>query len=92
MSFEDPQRADRAGAIVAIIGLINVPIIYLSVQWWNTLHQGATIRIIRQSTIAPPMLAAFLLMLAACWLYSAAVVLGRLSCIIAEREPLEATR
>jgi len=86
MSIDDPRRADRAGALVAAVGLINVPIIYMSVQWWNTLHQGATIRIVQQSTIAPPMLTALLLMVAACWLYSVAVVLARLSCIMTERE------
>ena len=86
MSIDDPRRADRASALVAAVGLINVPIIYMSVQWWNTLHQGATIRIVQQSTIAPPMLTALLLMVAACWLYSVAVVLARLSCIMTERE------
>jgi heme exporter protein C len=91
-SIDDPRRADRAGALVAAVGIINIPIIYMSVQWWNTLHQGATIRIVRQSTIAPPMLAALLIMLAACWLYSVAVVLGRLGCIIEEREHLEPAR
>jgi heme exporter protein C len=56
------------------------------VQWWNTLHQGATIRILGKPSIAPPMLAAMLIMLAACWLYTVAVVLVRLRCIILERE------
>ncbi len=88
-SIDDPRRADRAGAVIAAVGVVNVPIIYMSVGWWNTLHQGATIRIVQESTIAPTMLAALLIMLAACWLYSVAVVLGRLSCIIAEREHLE---
>ncbi|HKE56871.1 MAG TPA: heme ABC transporter permease CcmC [Pyrinomonadaceae bacterium] len=85
-SIEDTRRADRAGAVLALVGVINVPIIYFSVQWWNTLHQGATIRILNKPTIAPPMLAAMLIMLAACWLYSVAVVLIRLRHIIAERE------
>ena len=85
-SIDDPRRADRAGAVLAIVGVINVPIIYFSVQWWNTLHQGATIRILGKPSIAPPMLAAMLIMLAACWLYSVAVVLIRLRCIILERE------
>src|SRR5262245_57297219 len=85
-SIEDTRRADRAGAVLALVGVINVPIIYFSVQWWNTLHQGATIRILNKPTIAPPMLAAMLLMLVACWLYSVAVVLIRLRHIIMERE------
>ena len=78
--------ADRAGAVLALVGVINVPIIYFSVQWWNTLHQGATIRMLDKPTIASNMLAAMLIMLAACWLYSVAVVLIRLRCIILERE------
>jgi heme exporter protein C len=85
-AIDDPRRADRAGAVLALVGVINVPIIYFSVQWWNTLHQGATIRIVNKPTIAPSMLAAMLILLAACWLYSVAVVLVRLRCIILERE------
>src|SRR5881628_1355002 len=85
-SIEDPRRSDRAGAVLALVGVINVPIIYFSVQWWNSLHQGATIRIANKPTMAPSMLAAMLIMLAACWLYSIAAVLARLRCIILERE------
>ena len=85
-AIDEPRRADRAGAVLALVGVVNVPIIYFSVQWWNTLHQGATIRILNKPTIAPPMLAAMLIMLAACWLYSVAVVLVRVRQIILERE------
>src|SRR5215475_12297720 len=85
-SFDDPRRADRAGAVLAVVGVINVPIIYFSVQWWNTLHQGATIRILGKPTIQGSMLWAMLIMLAACWLYSIAVVLIRVRAIILERE------
>ena len=85
-AIDDPRRADKAGAVLALVGVINVPIIYFSVQWWNTLHQGATIRLMGKPSIAPPMLAALLIMLAACWLYSIAVVLTRLRRIIEERE------
>ena len=85
-AIDDPRRADRAGAVLALVGVINIPIIYFSVQWWNTLHQGATIRILGKPSMAPPMLAAMLIMLAACWFYSIAIVLYRLRCIIVERE------
>src|SRR6266540_414054 len=85
-SIDDPRRADLAGGVLAIVGVINIPIIYFSVQWWNTLHQGATIRLLGKPTMAPPMLAAMLILLAACWLYSIAIVLYRLRCIIVERE------
>lgn len=85
-SIDDPRRADRAGAVLAIVGVINVPIIYFSVQWWNTLHQGATIRLMGKPSMEASMLTAMLIMLAACWLYSIAVVLARLRYIILERE------
>jgi len=85
-SIDDTRRADRAGSVLALVGVINVPIIYFSVQWWNSLHQGATIRIANKPTMAPSMLVAMLILLAACWLYSIAVVLVRVRYIIRERE------
>jgi heme exporter protein C len=85
-SIDDARRADRAGAVLALVGVINVPIIYFSVQWWNTLHQGATIRIANKPTMAPSMLAAMLVLTAACWVYSIAITLARVRCIILERE------
>src|SRR5258705_6633142 len=85
-AIEDTRRADHAGAVLALVGVINVPIIYFSVQWGNTLHQGATIRILNKPSMAPPMLAAMLIMLAASRFYSVAAVLARLRCIILERE------
>ena len=85
-AIDDQKRADRAGAVLALVGVINVPIIYFSVQWWNTLHQGATIRLLEKPKMTSPMLIAMLVMLAACWLYSVAAVLMRVRCIIAERE------
>ncbi len=42
-AFEDPGRGDRAAALLAIVGVVNVPIIHYSVVWWNSLHQGATV-------------------------------------------------
>jgi heme exporter protein C len=86
-AIEDPKRADRAGAVLALVGVVNVPIIYFSVEWWSTLHQGATIRIVDGPTITGSMLTPLLVMTAACWLYAIAVVLTRLRCVIREREP-----
>src|SRR4030095_1406537 len=63
-AIDDPRRADRAGAVVAIVGVINVPIIYFSVQWWNTLHQGATLRIAKETSMAGSMLSPLLIMIA----------------------------
>lgn len=84
-SIEDTRRADRAGAVLALVGVVNVPIIYFSVQWWNTLHQGATLTA-RSFKMAPSMLSAMLILMGACWLYSIAIVLARVRLIILERE------
>ncbi|HSO05913.1 MAG TPA: heme ABC transporter permease [Pelomicrobium sp.] len=85
-SIEDPRRADRAGAILAIVGVVNVPIIYFSVQWWNTLHQGASVSLTRAPSMAAVMLQGMLIMVFACWMYAIAVILARVRTIILERE------
>jgi heme exporter protein C len=83
---DDPRRADRAGAVVALIGVVNVPIIYFSVKWWNTLHQGSTINLTRAPSMASIMLTGMLLMVAAFWVYAIAAALQRVRTIILERE------
>jgi heme exporter protein C len=85
-AIPDPARADRAGAILALVGVINVPIIYFSVQWWNTLHQGASVSLTRAPSMAATMLAGMLLMALAAWMYSIATALCRVRAIILERE------
>jgi heme exporter protein C len=85
-AIDDPRRADRAGALLAIVGVVNVPIIYYSVQWWNTLHQGASVSLTRAPSMASTMLTGMLLMALAFWLYSIAASLARVRCIIRERE------
>jgi heme exporter protein C len=85
-SIDDPARADRAGAILALVGAVNVPIIYFSVQWWNTLHQGASVSLTRAPSMAMTMLTGMLLMALAAWMYAIAVSLARLRGIIQERE------
>jgi heme exporter protein C len=85
-AIPDPARADRAGAILALVGVVNVPIIYFSVQWWNTLHQGASVNLMRAPSMAATMLLGMLLMALAAWMYSIAAALCRLRTIILERE------
>ena len=85
-AIADPVRADRAGAILALVGVVNVPIIYFSVQWWNTLHQGASVSLTRAPSMAATMLLGMLLMALAAWMYSIATALARLRAIILERE------
>jgi heme exporter protein C len=83
---DDPRRADRAGAILALVGVVNIPVIYFSVKWWNTLHQGATIGATRAPSMATVMLVGLLLMVAAFWAWSLAVALHRVRSLILERE------
>ncbi len=85
-AIEDKKRADKAGALLVLVGSINVPIIYFSVKWWNTLHQGATISLTGGSKMASDMLLAMLIMTFACWAYAIAVALARVRGIILERE------
>ncbi len=84
--IEDPRRADKAGAILALTGVVNIPVIYFSVQWWNTLHQGASVSLTSAPTMAATMFAGMMLMVFAFWMYSIAATLMRVRCIILERE------
>jgi len=85
-AIDEPRRADKAGAILALVGVVNVPVIYFSVQWWNTLHQGASVSLKGSSTMATTMLWGMLLMALGFWMYSIAVALSRVRCVMLERE------
>jgi heme exporter protein C len=85
-AIDDARRADRAAAVLALVGVVNIPIIYFSVQWWNTLHQGASVSLKSAPTMASTMLAGMLLMALACWMYSIAAALWRVRSLILERE------
>ncbi len=85
-AIDDARRADRAGAILALVGVVNIPIIYYSVQWWNTLHQGASVSMTQGSSMGEIMLWTMLIMALGFWAYTIAVVLARVRCIILERE------
>ena len=83
-AIDERRRAERAGAILAIVGVVNIPIIYYSVQWWNTLHQGASVSLTRAPSMAAAMLTGMILMALAFWMYSIAVALARVRCMIRE--------
>ena len=85
-AIDDPRRADKASAVLAMVGAINVPIIYFSVKWWNTLHQGSSVSITRAPSMASIMLTGMLVMVFAFWAYSIAAALMRVRCEILERE------
>lgn len=85
-AIDDSRRADRAGAVLLLVGVVNIPIIYYSVKWWNTLHQGASISLKNGSSMGSIMLLTMLIMALGFWAYSIAVALYRVRSIILERE------
>jgi len=85
-SIDDVRRADKAGAVLALVGVVNIPIIYFSVKWWNTLHQGASVSLTRAPTMAAAMFAGMIAMALGFWFYSIAAAMMRARCIMLERE------
>ncbi len=85
-AIDDVVRGDRAGAVLALVGVVNIPIIYFSVRWWNTLHQGATISMTAAPKMAQTMLLAMGLMTLAFWAYAFAVVFTRAQALALQRE------
>ncbi len=75
-AFQNSAQGARAANILLLVGIVNIPIIHYSVYWWNTLHQGTTIKL-TNSSIAPSMLHPLLAMIAAFMLYSLIVVVLR---------------
>ena len=84
-AFEDSRRGDRAASLLALIGVVNLPIIYFSVQWWNTLHQGSTVKM-SGTSMHVAMAWAMVLMAFSFWAYAIGAALTRVRTIILERE------
>ena len=84
-AFEDPRRGDRAAALLSLIGLVNLPIIYFSVHWWNTLHQGSSVSF-KGTSMHVTMLWGMLTMAFSFWMYAVGASLARARTIILERE------
>lgn len=76
-AFDDISKADRASAVLALVGIVNVPIIHYSVNWWNTLHQGATVTKLSAPSISTSMLWPLLVTAIGCTFYFAALVMQR---------------
>ena len=85
-SFDDTQRADRASAVLAVVGIVNVPIVHYSVVWWNDLHQASSLSLAGKDTIATSMLVPLLVSLLGFTLYFGAILLVRLRAEILRRE------
>jgi heme exporter protein C len=85
-AFDDRDKADRVSAILAVVGVVNIPIIHYSVEWWNTLHQGPTITRLDGPAMDTSMLVPFLIMLAGFTAFFYWVLLRRLQAEILDRE------
>jgi heme exporter protein C len=85
-AIDDARRAAHAGALLALLGVVNIPVIYFSVRWWNTLHQGATISFDAAPRMAGTMLTAMTLLTLSFWAYSFAVTFTRARAIVLEQE------
>jgi len=84
-AIDDVRRADKAGALFVTVGAINIPIIYYSVVWWNSIHQGSTVKMSGSSMVST-MLWTMLIMALGFWMYSIAMALLRVRCEMLERE------
>ena len=85
-AIDDPRRSAQAGAVLSLVGALNVPIIYFSVRWWNTLHQGASISMTAAPKMAQTMLLAMALMTVAFWAWSFATIFTRARALTLELE------
>ena len=74
-AYQQRDTADKSSAVLALVGMVNIPIIYKSVDWWNTLHQPATIKFTGKSTIDPSMLYPLLIMVIGFYCFYALVLL-----------------
>jgi heme exporter protein C len=84
-AFDDPQRGYRAGAILALVGVVNLPIIKFSVDWWNTLHQPASISLTGAPTMYTAMLWPLFIAAVGYTMIFAAIVIARTRAAIMER-------
>jgi len=87
-AFEDPSRGGRAGSVLALVGVVNLPIIKFSVDWWNTLHQPASVMRLGGSTIAFSMLAPLLVMATGFGLLFVALLMLRMRSALNERRAM----
>ncbi|WP_153101901.1 heme ABC transporter permease CcmC [Paraburkholderia hayleyella] len=84
-AIDDPRRADRACGVLALIGVVNIPVIYFSVQWWYTLHQGPSLSFGSGVSMSASMAWGLVVMTLGFWSYALAVVLTRVRTLIRQR-------
>ncbi len=74
-AFDNPKTAAKASSVLAIVGLVNIPIIYYSVEWWNSLHQGSSVSVTKVSMQLDMFIALMLMSFAFKFLYGALVLM-----------------
>jgi heme exporter protein C len=84
-AIDDPRRADRACAVQALIGVVNIPVIYFSVQWWYTLHQGPSLSFGSGVSMSASMVWGIVVMTCGFWSYAIAVTLARVRIVMRAR-------
>ena len=86
-AIEDPKASGRAGAVLVLVGVVNIPIIHYSVEWWNTLHQGPTVTKFDKPSIHVSMLMPLLLMAAAfqCFFFTVVLMRARTEVVLREK-------
>jgi len=85
-AFEHIASGDKAGAVLALVGLVNIPIIKYSVEWWNTLHQGATFKITEKPAMPPDMWIPLLIMTIGFYCFFAVLLMSRSRTEVLRRE------
>jgi heme exporter protein C len=85
-SFEEPNKGDRAAALLALVGVVNIPIIHYSVIWWSSIHQGPTIKKLDAPSITWEMAWPLLTLILAFTLFFVALLLQRVQAEVLERE------
>ncbi|MEZ5539397.1 MAG: heme ABC transporter permease [Pseudomonadales bacterium] len=85
-AYQNSENGNRAASILTLVGTVNIPIIYMSVKWWNTLHQGASLKLTSASTIDPSMLQPLWVMIIGFYMLYAVLLLLNLRCEILSNE------
>jgi len=85
-AYQNTDNGNRAASLLALVGTVNIPIIYMSVKWWNTLHQGASLKLTSASTIDPSMLHPLWVMIIGFYCLYAVLLLLNLRCEILSNE------
>ncbi len=85
-AFEHVSSGDKAAAVLALVGLVNIPIIKYSVEWWNTLHQGATFKVTEKPAMPPDMWIPLLIMVIGFYCFFAVILMRRARIEVLRRE------